>query len=244
MSYQSSLILEKVIRLKQYFDDEVMVKTHLHEVHPDLPKADRINYIYFTLPVAINYQRNSPAMWQSALKTYNDPKTKYLFYPGKVIQQSLSRVQTDLLKHKLALQKNKHTQIWIKLCETLHFDFNNDPRQIIKMGNNDVLQIREIVQTKKKSIFPYLSGAKMTNYWLYILNLYTDVKLKNIQMISIIPDTHVMQSSIKLGLTTEDDSREDVAQKWFELLKETGLKPIDMHPVLWNWSRNNFEPEV
>ncbi len=239
-----SEIFNKVLRLKQFFDEGLIIKNHLHEVHPNLSKSDRINFVYFALPVAINYQRSSPAMWQSALLTFNDPETNYLFYPEKVIQHTLTQVQKDILKHKLALQKNKHTQIWIKLCETLHTDYKDDPRQIIQKGSSDVMEIKKIIQVTKKNKFPYLSGAKMTNYWLYILNLYTDVKLQNIQLISIIPDTHVMQSSIKLGLTYEYDSRETVAQKWFELLKDSELKPIDLHPVLWNWSRNNFEPKV
>lgn len=95
-----------------------------------------------------------------------------------------------------------------------------------------------------KPSFPYLSGAKMANYWLYILHNYSDAQFVNLDKISIIPDTHVMQCSVHLGIANANDSREVVAEKWFEILSGTGLIPIDMHPILWNWSRNNFRPEV
>ncbi|MCA9375351.1 hypothetical protein KC622_03405 [Candidatus Dojkabacteria bacterium] len=47
-----------------------------------------------------------------------------------------------------------------------------------------------------------------------------------------------------LGLTEEGTGPEIVAKRWFELLDGTGINPIDMHPILWNWSRANFKPEV
>jgi len=43
----------------------------------------------------------------------------------------------------------------------------------------------------------------MANYRLYILSRYTDMKLSNMDCISIIPDTHVIQCSIKLGIVDE-----------------------------------------
>ena len=34
---------------------------------------------YFTLPMALNYQRDSYKLWESALKTYNDKETAEVF---------------------------------------------------------------------------------------------------------------------------------------------------------------------
>jgi len=84
----------------------------------------------------------------------------------------------------------------------------------------------------------------MANYWLYILSHYTDAQFKNMQEISIIPDTHVLQCSIKLGLSTPGMSSIEVAKIWKDLLAGNEVSPVEMHPVLWNWSRNNFLPEV
>lgn len=122
--------LEKVIKLKELYDSGEISRFAQHELHPDLEKSDRLNYIYFTLPVSLNFQRSSPAMWQSALQTFNDP------------------------------------------------------------------------------------------------------------------NTHVIQCSIKLGLIEKEIDRERLAEIWHTLLKGSGINPIDMHPVLWNWSRAKFLPEV
>ena len=47
--------------------------------NPNLTKASKENFIYFTLPMALNYQRNSYTLWQSALKTWKDKETIKVF---------------------------------------------------------------------------------------------------------------------------------------------------------------------
>ena len=215
-----------------------------HEVHPNLALSSRENYLYFTLPPCINFQRHSPAMWRAALATWEDPKTRYLFFPEKVVKTPHAKVQADLLKHKLGLQPNKHTHIWTTICATLNQFFENDPRKLLEVANHDVVAVVKLIQQDKREHFTHLRGPKMTNYWLYILSQYTDMKLANMQEISIIPDTHVLQCSIKLGISTQTMGAVEVAQKWKELLGKGSLTPVQMHPVLWNWSRNNFIPEV
>ncbi len=236
--------IERVEKLYKLFHDGKIPTLAQHEVHPELDLGSRENYLYFTLPPCINFQRNSPAMWRSALETWNDPKTQYLFFPEKVVKQGLEKVQADLLKHKLALQKNKHVHIWISISKTLHDLYKDDPRELLKIADLDVAKILKLVQKDQKKNFTHLSGPKMTNYWLYILSQYTDVKLKNMEEISIIPDTHVLQCSIQLGIVNEKASSLEVAALWKALLSGSRIAPVQMHPVLWNWSRNGFKPEV
>ncbi len=236
--------LKKVIKLYDAYHNGEIPTIENHEVNPGLAQDSRENYIYFTLPVSINFQRSSPAMWAAALKTYEDPATNYLFFPELVVQKRRSEVQRDLTKHKLALQKNKHTDIWIRISKTFNEFFSNDPRVLLAQGNQDIGSILNIVQKKQKKDFPYLSGPKMANYWLYILTCYTDAKFSNMSEISIIPDTHVQQCSIELGFTTAKDNQVIVSKVWKELLNGSPISPVEMHPVLWNWSRNNFLPKV
>lgn len=244
MIQDRDLILTKVRNLKQAFDNDLIPKLHQHEVNPGLSKESRENYLYFTLPVSINFQRSSPAMWQSALATYEDPETNYLFFPELVTKQPFEKVQADLIKHKLGLQKNKHTQIWLAIANTLNQYYDNDPRNVIAEGNNDVIELVKNIREVYKKRFPYLSGAKMSNYWLYILHHFTDIQLQNLNYLSIIPDTHVLQSSVALGLASELGTPDAVAALWFELLEGSELSPIDLHPILWNWSRAGFNPAV
>jgi len=183
-------------------------------------------------------------MWASALKTFEDPKTNYLFYPEKVVTKPRAQIQKDLLKYKLALQLNKHTDIWIAICKAFHSEYKNDPRQLLKSVNYEVPEILNLIQQEKRKSFPYLSGPKMSNYWLYILSQYTDARFKNMEALSIIPDTHVLQSTIQLGLAKQIVQPLVAEKIWQELLKNSGIAPVQMHPVLWNWSRNDFKPEV
>lgn len=234
-------------RIRKLFDcyNQGLIPTlKEHEVNPGLSKNSRENYLYFTLPPCINFQRNSPAMWKAALETFNDPRTNYLFFPEKTANISFEQIQKDLVKHKLALQKNVHTKIWIKISETLNKYFQSDPRNMFEINEFDVVKIKNFIQIEKPELFPHLRGPKMTNYWLYIVSKYTDAPLKNLGAISIIPDTHVIQSTIKLGLCEEGLSNIEVAKIWETMLLEIGISPVEMHPVLWNWSRNNFLPEV
>ena len=76
--------LDKIYKLLDLWEKGVIPQEHKHEVHPDLPKESRERYLYFTLPPSLNFQRQSPSMWKSALETWNDPETNYLFFPEKL----------------------------------------------------------------------------------------------------------------------------------------------------------------
>ena len=237
-------LLTKAKNLFMLYQSGKIKRLEQHEVHPDLLKGERVNYLYFTLPVAINFQRSSPAMWQAALKTWNDPKTRYVFFPEKLKAKKHNIIKRDLLKYHLAVQTNKHPYIWIKISDTLTKYFQSDPKKVLEEGDMDVEKILQIIQHDRKTDLPYLSGLKMSNYWLYILSQFTDAKMKNLNKISIIPDTHVIQSSIRLGLVKKNTEPQKLALAWDKLLDGSEINPVDMHPVLWNWSRNSFKPEV
>lgn len=243
-STQKNHTLIRVKKLLTYFRAGKIPTLAQHEVHPDLALGSRENYLYFTLPVCINFQRSSPAMWQSAYDTYKDLETHDVFFPEWVVETSRSDIQDRLIKHRLALQTNKHTDIWIAICKTLHKFFDDDPREIIAAADNDVLKLLHILQTSHKKQFPYLSGPKLSNYWPFILSEYTDISLRNPHEISIIPDTHVIKSSIHLGLVSAKATSLQIVAVWKELLDGSTITPVEMHPVLWNWSRAGFVPDV
>ncbi|MBD5140116.1 MAG: hypothetical protein HDT25_01670, partial [Ruminococcus sp.] len=111
-----------------------------------------------------------------------------------------------------------------------------------------VVTIKEYIQ-KNKKMFPYLGGNKICNYWLYVMEQYTDAEFNDREYITVAPDTHVIQASIKLGvITAEEAARSDVqlklAQQWFDLLKDTEYKPIDVHTPMWLWSRGKFTVDI
>ena len=239
-------ILEKVEKLidmykKGKLGGEIMPE----DANPNLEKASLENYLYFTLPMALNYQRNSYKLWESALQTYKDSETNFVFEPKKCICKNFEDVQIALTKYKVALQKQKQTEIWLKLCNTFIDLFDGDIRKLFNMFDNDVDKIREFIQVKNKKKFPYLSGTKICNYWLYVIYQYTDRKYKNIEHLTVAPDTHVCKATLKLGLISDNEFNSSnvqtiVIKRWQEILKNTKYKPIDVHTPLWLWSRNGF----
>lgn len=238
------VMLDKVKLLLEYYEQGLIPTLAQHEVNPGLPPGSRENYLYFTLPVCINFQRSSPAMWAAALKTFEDKETRYLFFPELLAEADEATIRTDLLKHGLALQPNKHVLIWTTIARTLHEFYEDDPRQIIAEAQSDAGELIKLLQVTHRKRFPYLSGPKLSNYWPFILSLYTDVLFRHPEEISIIPDTHVLQSSAQLGVAPVGSTPSQVEAAWKALLKDSGINPSQVHPVLWNWSRNKFQPAV
>jgi len=240
--FKKADILSKVKQLVAMHDKGLLGGEKMPEdENPGLDKLSVENLLYFTLPMALNYQRNSYKLWEAANKTYADSLIKNVFNPTIVLKMNDEELRAALLKYKIALQPNKHPEIWRTLCNT----FSRTPiDKFFTELDFDIEKIKSHIQKNKKN-FPYLSGPKILNYWLYVLGDYTDFQFKNRQHITIAPDTHVIQASVRLGLVTESEStrgdiREYVTIKWSDLLDGTGIMPIDVHTPLWLWSRGGF----
>lgn len=218
------------------------------DANPGLEPGCSENYIYFSLPMALNYQRNSYKLWEAALLTYQDSDTRCVFSPEDVICMEEDSLRAKLLKYKLALQPNKHIQIWKSLCLTIHSEWGGDLRNLFQENDSDVLKIKSHMLTNKKK-YPFLSGTKIMNYWLYVMSNYTDLELRHKNAISVAPDTHVIQATQKLGLMAyispeNQHDREAVAALWEEMLAGSEFTPIDIHTPLWLWSRSGFKLNV
>lgn len=241
------VILDNVNKLMaMYKNDEIGGEVMPEDANPKFQKDSLENYLYFTLPMALNYQRNSYTLWESALKTYKDEETKFVFSPKVCLEKSFEEVQYALTKYKVALQKQKQTEIWLALCNTFVEMFDGDIRKLFDKLDNDVNRIRDFIQKENKKKFPYLSGTKICNYWLYVIYQYTDRRYKNIECLTVAPDTHVCKATYRLGLITDEELNSSnvqqiVIERWQEVLKNTKYKQIDIHTPLWLWSRNGFK---
>lgn len=212
------------------------------EQHPIFTSQEE-KLIYFTLPMSLNYRRESKYLWRSALQTIGDPETMFVFNFAEVTNNSTKRIQKALTKHKLALLPNKHTETWKRISETVLTNWVTLSNLFMQI-NNDFLKLRKLVQGDYKKEFPYLSGPKIFNYWSFILEKYGGIRLKNREEIEIAPDTHVIKGSVRLGVINQKQARrldrEKISKIWRDLLKDSGIDPIDMHPPLWFWSKNGF----
>lgn len=203
------------------------------------------NYHFLTLPMSLNYQRNSYTLRESAAKTYNDEECNDVFIPEAVTKMATDELREKLLKHKVALQPNKHIDTWQRISSALCDLSSGDVRKLIKENYSDVVKIREFMQVKYKKRFPYISGEKIFNYWLYVISDYTNEVLINRNNITIAPDTHILQASIRLGVTKESldeisKKRGKIAEEWEKILNGTEISPIDIHTPLWLWSKSGF----
>ena len=205
---------------------------------------NEVRLVYFTLPMSLNYQRDSYKLWESVLKTFNDSETRIVFDIKSSANLDEEQLRKLLLKHKIALQPNKHIATWQKISKTISENWGSISK-LLEFADYDFLKLKDIVQKQFKKGFPYLSGPKIFNYWSFIIQEYGKVKLKNSEFIEIAPDTHITKCSVILGAITKEESesltKEKISEIWREILHGTGINPIDMHPPLWFWSRNNFQ---
>lgn len=204
---------------------------------------DEMRLAYFTLPMALNYQRDSYKLWEAVLKTWEDKETRRVFDIALASKMSDEELRKLLSKYKVALQPNKHINTWKTISKTIFEEWGSF-ENFIKATGNDFLALKELVQGKHKKQFPYLSGPKIFNYWSFILNEYGKVNLINKEYIDIAPDTHITQCSVLLGVITKEESetlsKDEISERWRTLLEGSDITPIEMHPPLWFWSRNGF----
>jgi hypothetical protein len=245
-------ILDDIVRLRSMHERGLLGGVVMPEdANPGLHVASADNYHYFTLTMALNYQRNSYALWRAATQTYNDPTTRIIFHPATVVELDESILRRHLLRYKLALQPTNHSRIWASICAAIVDLLGGDVRELFRRTSCSAPAILRFVQQEFPERFPYLKGNKICNYWLYVMNGYTDAELLQREALNVAPDTHVVQASIRLGLvdphciSKDRNSAADlVARAWAITLAGSKIAPIDVHTPLWLWSRAGFIPIV
>ncbi|MEN7982406.1 MAG: hypothetical protein ABFQ65_03080 [Nanoarchaeota archaeon] len=236
---------EKIIKncrklLQAYKSGEIGQIKMPEDSHPEFDDVET-KLVYFTLPMSLNYQRDSYKLWEACLQSYKDDEVKQIFNIENSSNLDEEKLREFLIKYKIALQPNKHIDTWKRISQTVYSNWGSISN-LIQESNYDFLKLKELVQVKHKKEFPYLSGPKIFNYWSFIIQEYGGIKLKNSEYIDIAPDTHITKGSVLLGIIDEKENltKEEISKRWRELLKDSGINPIEMHPPLWFWSRNNF----
>ncbi len=200
--------------------------------------------MFFTLPMALNYQRNSYTLWRAAADLWVASEGRW-FTPSFVLTASEQDLRDALVGSRVALQPNKHVDIWRTISTELLEFHDGSVVNLIKECGSSVALLSEHIQHRRKKSFPYLAGPKIFNYWLYVLEQYCSMNFADRDLISVAPDTHVLKATVRLGLMTADevassDARDVAATRWREFLAPLGKSPIDVHSALWLWSRAGF----
>jgi hypothetical protein len=217
-------------------------ETMPEDAHPDLPRDSEVLATFLTLGMCLNYKRNSYTLWRSCAAAFDDPKANWVFDPDAVSAAAPSDLQAALLKHRVALQPNRHPQIWRRNAQSLLEA--GGVRAIFQTCGHDLAEVRAFIVGRRPN-FPYLAGPKIVNYWLYVVSQYLTWPMVGRERLSVAPDRHVIAASRQLGLIPPGDDLDSalaltVAEQWRALLDETELSPIDLHTPLWLWSRLGF----
>ncbi|NJE77160.1 hypothetical protein [Thermococcus sp. ES12] len=248
---RGAIIAERLFPM--YSTEGIFGKREMPEDYP--PKGveigSREHLLFLTLTVAIDYLRNADALWESARKTFEDPKTQFVFFPERLAEIPLGhieKIKSALTKYKLALRPNRDTNIWLTIALTLHEEWSDDPRNFLEAMEFDAIKIIGHL-TKHRSRYPNLNGEKIRSLWLRMLRDNAGINLNNLEKVPIPVDVHITRATLSLGIIrgrfegTLEEFRETVAKAWMEStepIRKSGkhIIPLDLDRPLWHLSRN------
>jgi len=212
--------------------------------------------LFITLTVAIDYQRDAPALWKSARETYTDPATRYLFNPQKVFETSYDALFHDMQKYHLSKKQHQDAFIWRTIALTFLKKWSGDPRLFLSDCNWYAPTILSRLKTDihpssrgQQRDFPFLRGDKIGPLWLRMLRDNANISdLKNLDQVPIPVDIHVARASVSLGVIQGSiegnlgDVFPLIRKVWAEGVRELTVKghpmiALDVDEPLWHLSK-------
>ena len=204
-----------------------------------------ISFLSFT--TALDYMRDATKLWQSSIRTFRDKNVKWVFSPKEVTRRGKGELIKALSKYKLAIRKNRDSNIWFTISESLVEGYEGDFINLFKEFSFDVDRMFKSFSEKPyKEKFPSLSGRKIFPHWIRILKEKTSLKLKNIFKLPIPVDVHVARATLTTGCIKgrysskgiNESLRKLIINLWQEALSESKVSPIDMFRPLWLLSKH------
>lgn len=226
------------------------------EIPEGIERGSLEHILFITLTVSIDYMRDAHALWESARKTFEDPKTRYLFEPKLLAEVHYKKIVDDMKKYNLAKRPNKDSLIWKTVSTTFENKWNSNPLNFLDNCDWNSLTILECLkndnhklENKKVHDFPHLRGPKIGPLWIRMLRDNVGIsKIKNLDKISIPIDIHIARSSLATGVVYGEfngklnDLFEHIGKAWFESVN--GLKingrdmiALDVDEPLWHLSK-------
>ncbi len=218
--------------------------------------GSREHLLFITLTVAIDYQRDAVALWNSSRLSYENPATRYLFDPGKLAKVPFSKIVRDMQKYKLSRKPVRDAQIWSTIATTFCKKYNNDPRNLLDAAQYRADQLLQMLLegrhqqgTSERQDFPYLRGPKIGPLWIRMLRDNLGYDLDNMETIPIPVDIHIARATLALGIVrgsyegTIKHLFGYIRKAWFEsvrgVIRPDGLPMIalDVDEPLWHLSR-------
>ena len=226
------------------------------DILPDTERGSLDHILFITLSVAIDYQRNANALWQSARQTFHDPTTRYLFNPQALHETPLATIVRDMQKYKLSKKPQKDAGIWSTVGISFYKKWQGDPRKFLEgCGWQALVALGHLkVDThldggRRLDDFPYLRGDKIGPLWLRMLR--DNAGISDIQSLDRVPipvDIHIGRATLALGIVKGmykgwfGDLFEDIRKAWFESVRglrvgERAMMALDVDEPLWHLSK-------
>ncbi len=202
---------------------------------------------FITLTTALDYMRSADKLWESSVKTLEDGEVNWVFSPKAVVEAGKEKLKTALLKHKLALKKDRDTEIWFQLSKTLYELYGGSTKRFLESYGYDVDRMfRDITKKENKEKFPSLSGVKIFPHWIRSLRDKVNLPFKNLHKLPIPVDVHVARATFTTGCITgkysskgvNETVRRRIIKVWQEGLEGTGIAPVEMFRPLWLLSKH------
>ena len=221
-----------------------------------IDQGSREHLLFITLTVAIDYQRDAVALWNSSRATYENPSTRYLFEPGELYRKPFDHVVRDMQKYKLSRKPVKDARIWTTIAATFFKKYNCDPRNLLTACNYKADRLLQELEKGchrgaqgQQADFPYLRGPKIGPLWVRMLRDNVGCDLINMETIPIPVDIHVARATLCLGVVSGryagsvENLFGSIRSAWFEsvegLTRPDGLPftALDIDEPLWHLSR-------
>jgi len=203
--------------------------------------------MFLTLTVALDYQRDSEALWASSRRTYEDPTTRYLYFPDKVVKSSDTKIVADMRKYRLSKKPEKDAMIWTRLSQTFHDRFGSSPENLLREASYNGPQIIKLLGSREYGAgFPYLKGAKIAPLWVRMLKDNGDQNIVHIERVLLPVDRHIAAASVMTGCIRIDytkapsfeEIRTAVQEVWQRACEGTPFYALQFDEPLWHLNRS------
>lgn len=211
---------------------------YLRRVRPE----DRVNVL--TVTAALDYQTDADRLWRSAVETYLDPTTAWLFDMNEVVRRDVEDVRRAMSVHGFTGRYPNNNAWYIcRLCRTFVEHYGGSPLGLLDKYGYDAELICKI--GKGLGDLPGLTGNKILPFWLRILKDVADIRLKNIEKVPIPVDVHVARATYRIIYRSNrrpevGREKDKVIRTWFEIcwsLNRPEIYPLALDEPLWLLSR-------
>ncbi|SNR77429.1 N-glycosylase/DNA lyase [Desulfurobacterium atlanticum] len=230
---------EGIFNEKELPDDRI--KKHIPE---DMEKYLAV----LSLVTSLDYMRDAAKLWDSAIKTLEDDEISWVFSPSEVKERGKEKLKEALLKHKMAMRKEKDTDTWWHISKTVAEDYNGSFLSFFNSFNFEMDKAYETLDSKLwHQKLPNLSGRKIFPHWIRtIKEKIKEIPFKNLEKLPIPVDVHVARATFTTGCITgkykaksiTTTVRNLIIKLWNEALKDENILPIEMFRPLWLLSKH------